>query len=126
MHLRLDAATLDPRAVRKEIARYLAVESTSDSDLGAAELIVGELLSNVLRYAPGPVEVSVAWNDEFASLTVADSGPGFKYPALKRGFRDENGRGLFLIESLARAVQVKNQPGVGATVIVVLPVRRRQ
>ena len=96
MHLRLNALSLDPRGVRKEIAGYLAREASADSDIAAAELIVGELLSNALRYAPGPLELKVNW----------------------RG-------GLRLIESLAHHVRVLHEPGVGTTVEVVLPVRRR-
>ncbi len=126
MHLRLNALSLDPRGVRKEIAGYLAREASADSDIAAAELIVGELLSNALRYAPGPLELKVNWRDGFARLVVEDSGPGFEYPSRVKGDpRAESGRGLRLIESLAHHVRVLHEPGVGTTVEVVLPVRRR-
>jgi anti-sigma regulatory factor (Ser/Thr protein kinase) len=87
-------------------------------------VIVGELVANVIRHAPGPIGIYVAWEDEGATLIVADRGRGI--PALRcvPSNLAERGRGLFLVEALARSVSISASPGNGSRVIVGLPVRR--
>ena len=47
-------------------------------DVAAAELIFGELLGNVVRHAPGLVEITLDWTAELPVLHVLDNGPGFQ------------------------------------------------
>jgi len=109
---------------RLAIRRFLALQADVTSDLDAAELIVGELVANVIRYAPGPVGIHVSWVGAEAVLVVADRGPGL--PAV-RAVPDPSastGRGLMLIQALARAIEIDANPGRGTRVVVHLPVHR--
>jgi anti-sigma regulatory factor (Ser/Thr protein kinase) len=110
---------------REAISDFLSELADATSDLEAVEVIVGELVANVIRHAPGPIGIYVAWEDEGATLIVADRGRGI--PTLRSVPSDtsEAGRGLFLVEALARNVSISASPGQGSRVIVDLPVRRR-
>ncbi len=111
---------------RIAIRGFLALEAdAARSDLDAAELIVGELVANVIRHAPGAISINVSWKGHEAILVVKDRGPGV--PAVRRAPNENatSGRGLFLIQALARAVEIDAQPGRGSRVIVHLPVHRR-
>lgn len=120
--------TADAReATRARIAvRAFLIEraDAAKSDLDAAELIVGELVANVIRHAPGAIGIHVCWKDQEAVLVVTDRGPGV--PAVRcvpdRGAT--SGRGLFLIQALARTVEIDAVPGHGSRIIVHLPVYR--
>jgi anti-sigma regulatory factor (Ser/Thr protein kinase) len=109
---------------RSAIRAFLAPDADGTSDLDGVETIVGELVANVIQHAPGAVGIHVAWEGQNAILVVADRGPGI--PAL-RPVPDgsaTNGRGLFLIEALARRVEFDSIPGFGARILVELPVHR--
>ena len=82
----------------------------SDEDfLDRAELIFGELLGNVVRHAPGPVEIFCDLDDDSIVLHVIDSGPPLK--SAKRRLPDdvlsERGRGLFIVAQLASDVRIE-------------------
>jgi anti-sigma regulatory factor (Ser/Thr protein kinase) len=109
---------------RQAIRRFLAVQADDESDLDAAEIIVGELVANVVRYAPGAVGIHVSWEGDEAVLVVADRGPGI--PAV-RAVPDPtgcSGRGLGIIQALARDLEIDAVPGHGTRVVVHLPVHR--
>ncbi|HEY1680997.1 MAG TPA: SpoIIE family protein phosphatase [Candidatus Tumulicola sp.] len=79
----------------------------SEDDTGTAELIFGELLGNVVRYAPGPIDITFDWNDEMPVLHVLDRGPGFTLvPRLPTDLLSERGRGLYIVWSLAEDFNV--------------------
>ncbi len=112
-------------SARTAIRSFLARDADDRSDLDAAELIVGELVANVIRYAPGPVGIHVSWQGEEAVLVVSDRGPGI--PPL-RAVPDPiapSGRGLHLIQALAHNVEIDAVTGHGTRVVVHLPVKRR-
>jgi anti-sigma regulatory factor (Ser/Thr protein kinase) len=79
--------------------------SAKPIDLAAAELIFGELLGNVVRHAPGRVEIILDWTGELPVLHVLDTGPGFrsrrKRERLPVDELSESGRGLFIINACA-------------------------
>ena len=63
-------------------ARYSFVDALRNNgvrgeNLNAAELVFGELSGNVVRYAPGPIEIIFDWNEGPPVLHVLDRGPGF-------------------------------------------------
>ena len=100
------------------------------SDVDAAELIYGELVANTVRYANGNVEVRLELVDHKPPvLVVRDHGPGLRcHPWTPR--RDpyaESGRGLGIVELLARDVAVGDADGGGTVIRATLPVvpRRR-
>ncbi len=125
MELRLDTARLEAGAVRRQVARFLAQEASDSSDFAAAELIVGELLANVIRHAPGPVRVWAGWSGPDAKLIVEDTGRGFDLPRKAAESNQEGGRGLALVQAFARSLLVRHEPGRGTTVEVVLPLQRK-
>ncbi len=116
-------ATLDLRATFRA---YLELFATPDSDVPAAELIFGELLGNVVRYARGPVSFHLDWHAVQPTLLVTDEGPGFR--GAPSGALDdlnaEGGRGLALVRALAVEMAAGNCSERGAYVRAVLPVRR--
>lgn len=109
--------------VRAHFLKFLYTFATRQSDFAAAEMIFGELIANVVRYAPGHVAIRVEWHDQSPVLHVADQGAGFdpKF-ALPEDPLAESGRGLFLVHALATRVEVDYAKGRGTTVSVVLPV----
>ena len=75
-----------------------------------AELVFGELLGNVVRHAPGPVEITVEKRAAAIVLHVIDCGSPV-LPTRRRLPDDvlsECGRGLFIVEQLASALQVEH------------------
>jgi anti-sigma regulatory factor (Ser/Thr protein kinase) len=110
---------------RRTFRAQLDALAKPPSDVDAAELIYGELVANTVRYARGEVEVRLELVDHEAPvLVVRDHGPGLRCrPWLPR--RDpyaESGRGLAIVEILAREVDVKDAAGGGTVVRAVLPV----
>ena len=99
-----------------------------DEDVFTSELIFGELLSNTVRYAPGPVEVVLDWSEaSTAILHFLDSGPGFVLmPRLPSDLLSERGRGLFLIWSMSEDFNVTKRTDGGAHARVVLSPRRKR
>jgi anti-sigma regulatory factor (Ser/Thr protein kinase) len=98
------------------------------SDVDAAELIYGELVANTVRYANGAVEVQLELVDSKPPvLVVRDHGPGLRsHPWTRRDPYAESGRGLGIVELLARDVAVDQAEGGGTVVRAVLPVTPRE
>ena len=103
----------------------LKARATESSDLAGAELIFGELISNVVRHAPGAVCVRLSWNRHKAMLSVHDEHapftPKFKLPDDPFA---ESGRGLYIAKALATSIAVTHINGDGTKVSVGLPVWR--
>ncbi len=94
-------------------------------DLNAAEIIFGELCGNVVRHAPGPIDVNVDWRGIRAVLHVTDRGRGFdRKPSLPDDMMKESGRGLYIVEALSRGFATEYVPGYGSHVWAELPVER--
>ncbi|MFY9738913.1 MAG: SpoIIE family protein phosphatase [Candidatus Cybelea sp.] len=116
-------------APRAHAARRSFVESLRDAglrqrQLDAAELVFGELLGNVVRFAPGAVEIILSWTDAAAPvLHVLDRGPGFTFaPKLPLDLLSERGRGLYIIWSLAEDFNVTPRHDGGAHARAVLAI----
>lgn len=81
--------------VRQQLGRW-ELQATVD----LAELAVSELVTNALRHAREPVEVSALLLDDVVTLAVADGESPL--PRLRRSSpSDEGGRGLQLVSSVA-------------------------
>jgi signal transduction histidine kinase len=110
-------------------------------DPGRVEQILGNLLSNALRYTPGGgrVELALSCSAGLARLTVHDSGPGIPPEALPQIFerfyradrarsRAEGGSGLGLAiarrlaEAHGGSLTAENHPEGGAVFTLELPV----
>jgi anti-sigma regulatory factor (Ser/Thr protein kinase) len=87
-----------------------------DADLDGAELVFGELTGNVVRHAPGPIDIGLAWDGPVPVLHVVDRGAGFEYEQHEAAAMDEGGRGLAIVELLADEVRVRRLPGRGSHV----------
>ncbi|HMF27676.1 MAG TPA: SpoIIE family protein phosphatase [Candidatus Cybelea sp.] len=95
-----------------------------EKQLDAAEHVFGELLGNVVRYAPGPIEIVFDRNSGAPPvLHVLDRGPGFTFaPKLPSDMLDERGRGLYIVWSLAEDFNVTPRHDGGAHARAVLGV----
>ncbi len=112
---------------RASFVEFLRRDADPASDFGAAELIFGELVGNVVRYAPGPIDIALAWNDERPVLHVLDRGRSFDLAALlPDDVLCESGRGLFIVAALGERLSARALPGRGNHVQVGLPVRRKR
>ncbi len=116
------------RDSRVALMEFVREHAADDADVFTAELILGELLANTVEHAPGLVEVLIDWTQPQPTVRVRDSGPGLD--ALGDGLlpsdaMSEDGRGLFLIATLAQDVRVSRAPGFGTEISVRLPLVRR-
>jgi serine phosphatase RsbU (regulator of sigma subunit) len=113
---------------RAVFASVLGDGGMLEEDVFTSELIFGELLSNTVRYAPGPIEVVLDWSEaSTAILHFLDSGPGFVLmPRLPSDLLSERGRGLFLIWSMSEDFNVTKRADGGAHARVVLSPRRKR
>jgi len=115
-----DAVTAE--RARPAFVAYLAGRGISGEALSAAEAIFGELVGNVVRHAPGPIEVDLRSTREGYLLAVRDRGAGFvRPPVLLPDMLAESGRGLYLVSVLGSPPEVRRRPDGGAEVSVVLP-----
>jgi len=71
-------------AIRRDLLGSIAeVADATIDELHACELIFGELIGNAVRYAPGPLSISLSAEGADVVLHIIDEGPGFDYhPAL--------------------------------------------
>ena len=114
---------------RRAFRECLSSIAEPASDVDAAELIYGELVANTVRYANGAVEVQLELVDSKPPvLVVRDHGPGLRvHPwAPRRDVYAESGRGLGIVELLAREVEVDQAAGGGTVIRAVLPVTPRE
>jgi len=106
---------------RSELAAYLRERAPNDADIAAAELVFGELVGNVVRHAPGPIEVQVEWTGPKPVLHVIDRGHGFlRDPSLPADPLCENGRGLYIVSRLTDTLRIERVAGYGNHVAAVL------
>ena len=120
------------QAARRAFSDGLRARSADPACIYGAEVVFGELIGNAVRYAPGPIEVTVDWSGPLPVLHVLDNGPGFHHvPALPRDVYSESGRGLFMISRLSEDFSVSKRPAGGSHARAVLslfgsPFRRTQ
>lgn len=111
----------EARKTRKAATEMLRSFTDSEPTLSAAELVIGELLSNAARHADGNVCLELTLADGHAQISVHDTSPEFALEIKKPTDEfSENGRGLFIISELARRVNVYPTTGVGKRVVVTL------
>jgi PAS domain S-box-containing protein len=116
--------------VRHEIGALVAAWTGRTGIFLESELVFGELFSNVVRHAPGPIVVRAAATLNGAELVVTDRGCGFPVAARAIDQLAESGRGLHLVRALGDAVRIEPSPsGTRVSVAfhrVVAPAARRQ
>lgn len=115
--------------VRHEFLAFLRESCTPDSDYDGALMIFGELVANVVRHAPGPVEIAVQCDPTGAViLSVCDSGDGFTPVASLPPSTQLGGRGLYMVSRLGSRLSATRTTGGngGNKVTVTLPVKAQQ
>jgi len=122
VELELQTEGLRATDVRRTVVAHLKREASADSDFDAAELIVGELLANVFKYAPGSFHVGLSWEHGFAVFEIRDHGQGFSFPRPQPPQGQAGGHGLRLAATLAREMSVRRVNDQGNLVRAVLPV----
>jgi anti-sigma regulatory factor (Ser/Thr protein kinase) len=115
-----DAAEALPE--RRAFAEFLRARCTPASDCQAAEIVYGEIVANVVRHAPGPIEIMLRSSTRGVLLEVFDTAPDFSVARpLEPPWHSESGRGLHIIwqlcDNLARTITPS-----GGKISVVLPV----
>jgi anti-sigma regulatory factor (Ser/Thr protein kinase) len=115
----------DALAGRPALERYLGDHTSGDPFVAA--LVYGELISNVVKYAPrGGVRVWLEPHGERFALCISDAGEGFTESIASMRPPDplaESGRGLFLVHAFCEQVSY-GKNGEGFVVRAVLPLRR--
>ena len=116
------ADAVDALPERKAFVKFLRAECAPESDFQAAEIVYGELVANVVKHAPGPVEIMLRSNARgTVTLEVCDSASDFKIARpVEPPLDSENGRGLYIIWQLCGNLSRK-QTAQGGKVSVVLP-----
>ena len=115
-HLRLALArdAGDARRARSYVRRVCT--AFDPEVVTTAELLTTELFSNALKHGTGPIMLNVSLDDELLRVEVSDTSPGV--PVVGRpGPEDASGRGLFLVEALAREWGVARFPHSAGKVV---------
>jgi hypothetical protein len=114
-----------PDALQAEPARrrlHAWLQERTTGDFASAELICGELIGNVVRHAPGPIDVNVTLERERVHLVVQSNGRAITVrPALPASPLREGGRGLFIIDELGSGYTTRELPLFGNQTSVDLP-----
>ncbi len=118
-------ATDDARAAvdaRQQFVEFLRRRAFAAEFVASAELIFGELLGNVVRHAPGRVEIAFVRTGDAYELHVIDSGEPFEESGrlLPEDDLSDAGRGLFIISHLCDALRSEHVPNTGNHVVAVL------
>jgi PAS domain S-box-containing protein len=108
-------------AARHEFLTFLESAGFAGATLNAAELVFGELVGNVYRYALGHAVVIVDVSGAAAVLHVLDDGEGFELnPRLPADLYSERGRGLFLVNAFADEFSIERRRTGGSHARAVL------
>ncbi len=110
--------------LRREIGNYLHRHARDPAAVPDAELAVGELLGNAVRYSEGLVWVAIDWTDLHPTLTVRDLGEDFNLDAELPDDLAEGGRGLFLVTHLTHQLDKAHRRGGGKTITASLALER--
>jgi anti-sigma regulatory factor (Ser/Thr protein kinase) len=109
---------------RAEFRGKLSGLCTAESDIDAAEIIFGELLTNALRYSTGDAAAELRCHGDRITLEVCDEGDCFDPASVAAGERlgdADGGRGLMIARGLAEEFAVSAAEGT-CTVSARLPV----
>lgn len=125
MTLRLPFSHESAAEVRRTLTSWLAHRGSPEQVIGDACLVATELVSNALRHA-GPLADSrllVRWHveEDVLVLCVSDGGGSTTPAVVDAPVGAESGRGLAIVEAIARRWYVERTDGANA-VHVHLPI----
>ena len=102
--------------IRHDVGTLVAAWTGDPGRRYDGELAFGEMFSNVVRHAPGAVEVELRATARGAELRVTDHGTGFQEPPRSNDDYAESGRGLELVRAVADACDFGRNAHGGTTV----------
>jgi signal transduction histidine kinase len=141
----VEVARATVEAMRPQLPESVVVHIEVDPGVAAAsgapdriQQVLVNLLDNAAKYAGGPVTLRVETTNGVVRISVADSGPGLTLAEQRRVFekfyrggpqltRTSGGTGLGLyisrelVQRMGGRLDVRSQPGAGATFVVELP-----
>ena len=94
------------RRAKRAFLWHLGEFSPDGTDLSASELIFGELIGNVARHTSGFAQITLEIIGDGAYLHVTDEGPPIVRVITRPEDYAEGGRGLMLVENLARTLEI--------------------
>jgi serine phosphatase RsbU (regulator of sigma subunit)/anti-sigma regulatory factor (Ser/Thr protein kinase) len=104
--------------VRHAVGALVAAWTGNEAHRHSGELAFGELFSNVVRHAPGPLEVRLIASPDGVELSVSDRGPGMRAASHPPETLAESGRGLQLVREMADDMTIEAGSSGGTTVRV--------
>jgi anti-sigma regulatory factor (Ser/Thr protein kinase) len=111
------------QSVRREVLEAVVASGVNSARAIDVEVVLAELVSNLLRYADGTVDLFLERKPRGVVLHLLDKGPGFQFnPRLPADPMSESGRGLFLIANLSDHFSVERRPGGGSHARIVFNV----
>jgi anti-sigma regulatory factor (Ser/Thr protein kinase) len=120
--LRLDptpAAAAAARAFVREVCRYWQLVVPDATVMDRAVLVANELVTNAVVHARTEIRVRLELRGDRLHIAVRDGSPGL-LRVVAPDWQAEGGRGLRLVEQLARAWGVNRHPDGGKVVWCVL------
>jgi anti-sigma regulatory factor (Ser/Thr protein kinase) len=82
----------------------------SGHPVGMTQLVVSELVTNALKYAPGPVLMELRVTGAQVEISVRDSSPAM--PGVQPTDPDRVGRhGLEIVRAVTQALDIRREPG---------------
>lgn len=108
---------------RRDFVDFLRACCTDDSDCDGAEIVFGELVTNVMRHAPGAIQITLQSDVHgLVMLDVCDTGDAFAIaPALPATLFSASGRGLYIVSQLCPYLS-STRTANGNRVSAILPV----
>jgi anti-sigma regulatory factor (Ser/Thr protein kinase) len=106
-----DLAPSNARRIVRRRCKELHVPDVTDT----AVLLTSELVTNAVRYAPGPLQLGVSCTEGCLVVSVQDANPEPPRPRRAQA-RELGGRGLALVGALADHWGVRQMPNDGKAV----------
>ncbi len=115
--------------MRAAMRCHFAHMAESADEVHVVEQILGELLSNVQRYAPGPFCAELHALNDTLHFSIHDCGPGFDTNdmgcIMTANEEAERGRGIAIIKASGGTIQSTSAVDGGCRVSVTLPIHPR-
>lgn len=121
--MELDPGPLAPRVARAFLRDILAVWDCDDDDEVAA-VLTSEVVTNAVRFAASQVTLRLVLRGDLLRVEARDDGGGMPR-VLPTNVDAVSGRGLLLVQELARAWGAESAEGGGKVVWFEVPVNRR-
>jgi anti-sigma regulatory factor (Ser/Thr protein kinase) len=112
----IPAAAAAARAFVREVLGYWQLALPDSTLLDRAVLLASELVTNAVIHARTELRVRLELRGDLLHLAVRDGNPRMLHLVIAPGPEAEGGRGLWLVDQLARAWGVNHHPDGGKVV----------